>query len=66
MIKRLEELLEEIREEPRSDTYKLSTKQLEFFELVEELRTDGDYHLWFHYTERLNQVVNSKYPKQQK
>ncbi|KKK92936.1 hypothetical protein LCGC14_2697910 [marine sediment metagenome] len=64
MIKRLEELLEEIRKEPRSDVYKLSAKQLEFFDLVEELRTDGDYNLWFHYTGRLNQVINSKYSKE--
>lgn len=62
MIKRLEQLLEEIAKEPRSDTYNLSAKQLEFFDLVEELKSEGEYHLWYHYTGRLNQILDSKYP----
>ncbi|HEA64588.1 MAG TPA: hypothetical protein ENI02_00370 [Candidatus Aminicenantes bacterium] len=64
MIKRLEELLEEIRKEPRENEYHLSAKQLEFFDLVEEIRTEGEYNLWCHYTARLNQILNSKYSKQ--
>ena len=64
MIKRLEELLEEIRKEPSEDEYHLSARQLEFFNIVEDFRTGGDYNLWCHYTARLNQILNSKYPKE--
>ncbi len=64
MIKRLEELLEEIMKEPREDAYHLSARQLEFFNIVEDFRTGGDYNLWYHYTARLNQILNSKYSKQ--
>ena len=64
MIKRLEQLLEEIKEEPLKLTG-LSEKELEFLDFAGNLnKNPDDYNLYLYYIGRLNKVMNSKYSKE--
>ena len=64
MIKRLEQLLEEIKNEPLKHTG-MTEKEIEFLDLVGMLnKNPDDYKLYLHYIARLNKVMNSKYSKE--
>ncbi|KKL61506.1 hypothetical protein LCGC14_2194590 [marine sediment metagenome] len=64
MIKRLEQLLEEIKNEPLRHTG-MTEKEIEFLDRVGILnKNPDDYNLYLYYIGRLNKVINSKYSKE--
>ena len=64
MIKRLEQLLEEIKNESLRQTG-MTEKEIEFLDLVGMLnKNPDDYNLYLYYIGRLNKVMNSKYSKE--
>ena len=64
MIKRLEQLLEEIKNNPLKSTG-MTEKEIEFLDLVGLLnKNPDDYSLYLYYIGRLNKVMNSKYSKE--